>query len=242
MLIILKLKMFWDWVKKNKTSIIPSVLLVGMILFHFFYTINPPLNEPFIIAPATKEITLDNGQKAQQKVFTPAVSSPEIAGFSKEFVTDTINKIMGIKNKEILAINRINGKYIDSLTYVKEELDEQQRKVVYYESKNANGRVIGSGKIVDGGKLAYSADLDLINAVKKASNKNERDSLVFYDPDQRFTIKGSKEYKYAIPEKTVTKRITFGVSVGAGIVVPNFKPEKSTFGGYAGLSVTYNFR
>lgn len=242
MLIILKLKMFWDWVKKNKTSIIPSILLVGMILFHFLYTINPPLNEPFIIAPATKEIILSNGQKAQQKVFTPPVSSPEIAGFSEEFVNDTINKIVGIKNKQILAINRINGKYADTLKYVREELDKEQRKVVYYESKNANGRVIGSGKVVDGGELAYSADLDLVSVVKKSSNKNERDSLVFYDPDQRFTVKGSKEYKYAIPEKTVIKRISFGLSAGAGIVVPNFKPEKSTFGGYVGVSVTYNFK
>lgn len=233
--------MFWDWIKKNKASIIPTILLVGMILFHFFYTINPPLNEPFIIAPATKEITLGNGQKAQQKVFTPPVSSPEIAGFSKEFVNDTINKIMGIKNKEILAINRINGKYVDSLSYVKEELDEQQRKVTYYESKNANGRVIGSGKVVDGGKLAYSADIDLVNAVKKASSKNERDSLVFYDPDQRFTIKGSKEYKYAVPDKIVTKKWTFGLSAGAGIVVPNFKANQATFGGYVGASVNYNF-
>lgn len=242
MLVILKLKILWNWIVKNISAIIPSILLVGMIIFHFFYTINPPLNEPFIIAPATKEITLNNNQKAQQKVFTPAVSSPEIAGFSKEFVRDTVNKIMGIKNKEILAINRINGKYIDSLSYVKEELDEQQRKVTYYESKNSNGRVIGSGKIVDGGKLAYTADLDIMSVVKKASNKNERDSLVFYDPDQRFTVKGSKEYSYAIPEKTVTKRFTFGVSAGAGVVIPNFKPEKSTFGGYVGLSVSYNFK
>lgn len=242
LLVILKLKQIFNWIKKNIAAVIPSILLVGMILFHFFYTYNPPLMGPIIVSPETKSINLDNGQSAQVKVNTPETNSPEEAGFSKEFINDTINKIMGIKDKQILSINKVTGKYIDTLKYVREELDAEQRKVTYYESKNAAGRVIGSGKVVDGSKLDYSADVDLVNVVKKASSKNDRDSLVFYDPDQRFTIKGSKEYKYAVPEKTVIKRWTFGISAGAGVVIPQFDTKKATFGGYIGGSISYNFK
>jgi hypothetical protein len=223
-------------------AIVPSILLIGMIIFHFFWTYNPPLESPMVISPITKPVIFNNGQKGQTKVYTPQTSSPEASGFSEQFVNDTINKIMGIKNKEILAINQIKGKYVDSLDYVKEERDEQNRVIKYYESKNANGRVIGSGKTVDGNTMVITGDLDLISAVRKAPNKKSRDSLVFYDPDQRFTVNQSKEFTYAIPEKTVTKRWTFGISVGAGVVVPNFDTKKTTFGGYIGGSVNYNFK
>lgn len=240
LLIILKLKSIFKWVKKNIYSIVPSILLIGVIFFHYFFTYNPPLNSPVIISPITTIKTLENGHKAQIKVSTPETNTPQESGFSEAFVRDTIGKILGIKQKELMSVNNIKGKYKDSLVYVKEELDNEKRKVKYYESKDSSGRVIGSGKIVDGSKLVYSADLNLMNVIKK--EKGKQDTLVFYDPDQRFTVNQSKEFKYAVPEKTVVKRVTFGVSAGAGVVVPNFKPEKSTFGGYVGLAITYNFR
>lgn len=240
--LILKFKVILSWLKKNIAVIIPSVLLVGMILFHFFETYNPPITQPVIISPMTREITLDNGQKAQEKVSTPSTENPEQAGFSKEFINDTINKILGVKNKEILGINRITGKYKDSLNYVREELDEKQRTIKYFESKDSKGRIIGTGKTVDGGGMAYSADVDMTTVRKKAKDKKSLDSIIFYDPDQRFTIKGSKEFSVAIPKETVTRRWTFSVNVGAGIVIPSFDTKRATLGGYVGGGVSYNFR
>lgn len=241
LVIITTLKTVFDWSKRNIKVIIPTVLLVGMILFHFFFTQNPPLNQAMVISPITNPVTYKNGDKGQAKAHTPATETPEQAGFSKEFVKDTVNKIMGIKDKEILAINQIKGKYIDSLTFVKEELDEKQRKIKYYESKDRNGRVIGSGTVVEGDRMVYTGDVDVTAVLQKARNKKSLDTLKFYDPTQRFTVNQSKEFTYPIPKQTVKQRVTFSVQTGAGIVIPSFDAKRATFGGYVGGGVSYNF-
>mgnify|MGYP003402235376 CR=1 FL=1 len=244
MLIKIFLSKIKDWFISNKSNLItyiPTVLLIGMLIFHFFFTKNPPITQPVIISPITENKTLDNGQAAQIKAYTPSVDTPEQAGFSESYINDTINKIIGIKNKEILAINQIKGNYLDSLQFVKEELDEKARVVKYYESKDSKGNVVGSGKVVGSDAMVYKGDINLTSVVKKSKNKKLPDSLIFYDPTGRVTINQSKEFSQTIPKETVKKRFTFSIQGGAGTVVPQFDMKKATFGGYLGGGVSYNF-
>lgn len=233
--------------KKSRWLNVGLIVLIGsMLTYHFFYTYNPPITQPVIVSPITGNVKLDNGQVAQTKVNTPETSTPEQAGFSEQYINDTIGKVVGIKDREnILAINQVKGNYKDSLQLYKTELDEQKRLTKYYQSKDGKGNIVGTAKTTDDGPLVYKGDISLTSIVKKASSKKEQDSIIFYDPTQRVTINQSKEFKYLVP-KTKPSKLKLGISAGAGIVVPVkqvYKPDvsKINFGYFVGPSVSYTF-
>jgi len=228
------------WIRRNWISIILSFLLLGVIIFHFYGTYNPPITQAIIVSPITKNKELSNGQMANIKVSTLRTDNPYQSGFSEGFVKDTIGKILGVKEKEILAINQIKGNYKDSLKLVKEELDAQKKLTKLYQSKDSKGNIVGTAKVTDGGPLVYQGNINLTSTIKKG-NKKTPDSILFYDPTNRFTINESKEFTYNVPLKTKKQKLTFSAQIGAGIIVPQFKPEKSTFGGYGGVGISYNF-
>lgn len=237
MITIIKLK---EWLKRNWISIALSFLLLGMVIFHFYGTYNPPITQAVIVSPKTKDQILPNGQYVQTKTNTPSTSNPYLSGFSEEFVKDTIGKVLGIKEKEILAINQVKGSYVDSLQFVREELDEQKRLTKLYQSKDSKGNIVGNGKITDGGSMVYKGNISLTSVIKKGTKKSP-DSLIFYDPTQRVTIENSLEYKYAIPAKTKKQKLTFSAQVGTGLVMPKFDSKNLTYGYYGGVGISYNF-
>lgn len=242
---ILIIKKIWTWIKNNLISIILSLALIGVICYHFFETYNPPITQSVIISPMTTNKNLDNGQVAQVKVNTPATSTPLESGFSEQFVKDTIGKVLGIKDKQILAINQSQGKYKDTLQLLKTELDEQKRITKYYQSKDSKGNVIGNAKSTGDGPLVYEGDINLISVVKKGTKKSP-DSLIFYDPTQRVTINKSKEFTYLVPEKKRSK-LKIAPSIGIGAIVPisvdngKFKTKNVGLGFYGGIGVSYTF-
>lgn len=187
-----------------------------------------------IINPQTKERVLHNGQVSQVKVNTPSVDNPTDAGFTKKYINDTIKKILKVKEKEILAINKIKGQYKDSLNFVKEELDSNQRLIKYYESKDKSGNITSTVKIIND-TVFYKGNISLTTVLKKG---RKVDSLIFYDPSQRVTINESKEYSVKIPKKT---KINISSQIGVGAVMPEFKKNKITYGGYAGIGVSIKF-
>lgn len=234
------------FIKKNWVSTILVILLVGMTVFHFFETYNPPITQAVIISPLTKNKKLDNGQLAQIKTGTPGTTNPYMSGFSKEYVKDTIGKILGVKEKEILAINQVKGSYVDSLQYVREELDGQKKLVRYYQSKDSKGNIVGNGKITDNGAMVYEGNTSIATILKKGQfNKRGHritpDSLVFYDPNQKFKVNESWEYSVVIPEKTKKQKLTISVQAGVGFVAPKFDVKQVTPGYYVGTGVSYNF-
>ncbi len=234
------------WFKRNWVSLSLVVLMMGMVGYHYFGTYNPPITQPVIITPKTTAKTLDNGQKAQVKVNTPETELPGNAGFSEEFVRDTVGKVLGIKQKEILAINQIKGKYQDSLQLFKTELNEQKKLTKYYQSKDRSGNVIGTAQATDDGPLVYKGNINLISAVKKGTKKTP-DSLLFYDPTERVTINESREFKYAIPEKK-RNRFKIAPAIGIGVVAPvqvnngKVKVNDVGLGIFGGISVAYTFK
>ena len=187
-----------------------------------------------IINPQTKERVLHNGQVSQVKVNTPSVDNPTDAGFTKKYINDTIKKILKVKEKEILAINKIKGQYKDSLNFVKEELDSNQRLIKYYESKDKSGNITSTVKIIND-TVFYKGNISLTTVLKKG---RKVDSLIFYDPSQRVTINESKEYSVKIPKKT---KINISSQIGVGAVMPEFKKNKITYGGYAGVGISIKF-
>ena len=225
-------------IRKNISNILVGIAIFLLILV-LFKTKNEVSN-PVIVNPTTTERTLPNGQVSQSKVSTPPTKTPIDAGFSQEYVNDTIKKILKVKQKEILAINQIKGTYKDSLRFVRQELDSNKNLVKYYESKDKDGKVIGTAKVTDSTDLKYNADISLTTVVKKGK---KADSLIFYDPTQRITINESKEFRYLVKKPS---KLKVGISVGVGLVVPLkqvYKPDlsKSNIGYFIGPSINYTF-
>ena len=220
-----------------------SNILVGIAIFLLFLVLFRTKNEvsnPVVISPITTERVLPNGQVSQVKVSTPPTKTPIDAGFSKQYLNDTIKKILKVRQREILALNQVKGTYKDSLTFFKQELDSSKRLVRYYQSKDSNGNVIGTAKLIDTTVIDYKANISLTTVIKKGK---KADSLIFYDPTQRITINESKEFRYLVKKPN---RLKVGISVGVGLVVPVkqlYKPNlsKLNFGYFIGPSINYTF-
>ena len=225
-------------IRKNISNILVGIA-ISLLLLVLFKT-KDEVSNPVIVNPTTTERVLPNGQVSQVKVNTPPTKTPMDAGFSKEYVNDTIRKILKIKQKEILALNQIKGTYRDSLKFVRQELDSNKNLIKYYESKDKDGKIIGTAKVSDSLGLKYNANISLTTVIKKGK---KADSLIFYDPTQRITINESKEFRYLVKKPN---RLKVGISVGVGLVIPVkqlYKPDlsKSNFGYFIGPSINYTF-
>ena len=226
-------------IRKNISNILVgiAIFLLLLVLFKNKDTSN---TNPVIVSPITTERVLPNGQVSQVKVSTPPTKTPIDAGFSKQYLNDTIKKILKVRQREILALNQVKGTYKDSLTFFKQELDSSKRLVRYYQSKDSNGNVIGTAKLIDTTVIDYKANISLTTVIKKGK---KADSLIFYDPTQRITINESKEFRYLVKKPS---KLKIGISVGVGLVVPVkqlYKPNlsKSNFGYFIGPSINYTF-
>ena len=225
-------------IRKNISNILVGIVIF-LLLLVLFKTKDEVAN-PVIVNPTTTERVLPNRQISQVKVNTLPTKTPMDAGFSKEYVNDTIRKILKVKQKEILALNQMKGTYKDSLKFVRQELDSNKNLIKYYESKDKDGKIIGTAKVSDSLGLKYNANISLTTVVKKGK---KTDSLIFYDPTQRITINESKEFRYLVKKPN---RLKVGISVGVGLVVPIkqlYKPNlsKSNFGYFIGPSINYTF-
>ena len=225
-------------IRKNISNILVGIAIFLLLLVLF--RTKDEVSNPVIVSPITTERVLSNGQVSQVKVNTPPTKTPMDAGFSKEYVNDTIRKILKVKQKEILALNQIKGTYRDSLKFVRQELDSNKNLIKYYESKDKDGKIIGTAKVSDSLGLKYNANISLTTVIKKGK---KADSLIFYDPTQRITINESKEFRYLVKKPN---RLKVGISVGVGLVVPVkqlYKPDlsKSNFGYFIGPSINYTF-
>ena len=225
-------------IRKNISNILVGIAIFLLLLVLF--RTKDEVSNPVIVSPITTERVLSNGQVSQVKVNTPPTKTPIDAGFSKEYVNDTIRKILKVKQKEILALNQIKGTYRDSLKFVRQELDSNKNLIKYYESKDKDGKIIGTAKVSDSLGLKYNANISLTTVIKKGK---KADSLIFYDPTQRITINESKEFRYLVKKPN---RLKVGISVGVGLVVPVkqlYKPDlsKSNFGYFIGPSINYTF-
>ena len=224
-------------IRKNISNILVGVAILLLILVLFK---TKKEENPIIINPNTIERPLPNGQVSQVKVNTPNTKTPQEAGFSKQYLNDTIKKILKVRQREILALNQVKGTYKDSLTFFKQELDSSKRLVRYYQSKDSNGNVIGTAKLIDTTIIDYKANISLTTVIKKGK---KADSLIFYDPSQKITINQSKEFKYLIKKPS---KLKVGISTGVGLVIPIkqvYKPDlsKSNIGYFIGPSVNYTF-
>lgn len=225
-------------IRKNISNILVGIAIFLLLLVLF--KTKDEVSNPVIVNPTTTERVLPNGQVSQVKVNTPNTKTPQKAGFSKKYINDTIKKILKVKEKEILALNKIKGTYRDSLIFTKQELDSNKKLVKYYESKDKKGNVIGTVKLIDSTQVIYNGNITLTTVVKKGK---KADSLIFYDPTQRITINESTEFKYVVKKPS---KLKIGISVGVGYVVPlkqGFKPNfnKSNLGYFIGPSLQYNF-
>ena len=225
-------------IRKNISNVLVGIAIFLLLLVLF--KTKDEVSNPVIVSPITTERVLPNGQVSQVKVNTPPTKTPIDAGFSKQYLNDTIRKILKIKQKEILVLNQIKGTYQDSLHFVRQELDSNKNLVKYYESKDKDGKVIGIAKVSDSLGLKYNANISLTTVIKKGK---KADSLIFYDPTQRITINESKEFRYLVKKPN---RLKVGISVGVGLVVPVkqlYKPDlsKSNFGYFIGPSINYTF-
>ena len=224
-------------IRKNISNLLVGVAILLLILVLFK---TKKEETPIIINPNTVERPLPNGQVSQVKVNTPNTKTPQEAGFSKKYINDTIKKILKVKEKEILALNKIKGTYRDSLIFTKQELNSNKELVKYYESKDKKGNVIGTVKLIDSTQAIYNANITLTTVVKKGK---KADSLIFYDPTQKITINQSKEFKYLIKKPS---KLKVGISTGVGLVIPIkqvYKPDlsKSNIGYFIGPAVNYTF-
>ena len=225
-------------IRKNISNILVGIAIFLLLLVLF--KTKDEVSNPVIVNPITTERILPNGQVSQVKVNTPPTKTPMDAGFSKEYVNDTIRKILRVKQKEILALNQMKGTYKDSLQFVRQELDSNKNLIKYYESKDKDGKIIGTAKVSDSLGLKYNANISLTTVIKKGK---KADSLIFYDPTQRITINESKEFRYLVKKPN---RLKVGISVGVGLVVPVkqlYKPDlsKLNFGYFIGPSINYTF-
>ena len=226
-------------IRKNISNLLVGIAIFLLLLVLFKNKDTSNIN-PIIVSPITTERVLPNGQVSQVKVSTPPTKTPIDAGFSKQYLNDTIKKILKIRQREILALNQVKGTYKDSLTFFKQELDSSKRLVRYYQSKDSNGNVIGTAKLIDTTIIDYKANISLTTVIKKGK---KADSLIFYDPSQKITINQSKEFKYLIKKPS---KLKVGISTGVGLVIPIkqvYKPDlsKSNIGYFIGPSVNYTF-
>ena len=226
-------------IRKNISNILVGIAIF-LLLLVLFKTRDTSNTNPVIVSPITTERVLPNGQVSQVKVSTPPTKTPIDAGFSKQYLNDTIKKILKIRQREILALNQVKGTYKDSLTFFKQELDSSKRLVRYYQSKDSNGNVIGTAKLIDTTVIDYKANISLTTVIKKGK---KADSLIFYDPSQKITINQSKEFKYLIKKPS---KLKVGISTGVGLVIPIkqvYKPDlsKSNLGYFIGPSINYTF-
>ena len=225
-------------IRKNISNILVGIAIFLLLLVLF--RTKDEVSNPVIVNPITTERVLPNGQVSQVKVNTLPTKTPMDAGFSKQYINDTIKKILKVKQKEILALNQIKGTYRDSLKFVRQELDSNKNLIKYYESKDKDGKIIGTAKVSDSLGLKYNANISLTTVIKKGK---KADSLIFYDPTQRITINESKEFRYLVKKPS---RLKVGISVGVGLVVPVkqvYKPDlsKLNFGYFIGPSINYTF-
>ena len=225
-------------IRKNISNILVGIAIFLLLLVLF--KTKDEVSNPVIMSPITTERVLPNGQVSQIKVNTPPTKTPIDAGFSKQYLDDTIRKILKIKQKEILVLNQIKGTYQDSLHFVRQELDSNKNLIRYYESKDKDGKVIGIAKVSDSLGLKYNANISLTTVIKKGK---KADSLIFYDPTQRITINESKEFRYLVKKPS---KLKVGISAGVGFVIPIkevYKPDlsKSNFGYFIGPSINYTF-
>ena len=225
-------------IRKNISNILVGIAIFLLLLVLF--KTKDEVSNPVIVSPITTERVLPNGQVSQIKVSTPPTKTPIDAGFSKQYLNDTIRKILKVKQKEILALNQIKGTYQDSLHFVRQELDSNKNLIKYYESKDKNGKIVGTAKVSDSLGLKYNANISLTTVIKKG---RKADSLIFYDPTQRITINESKEFRYLVKKPS---KLKIGISVGVGFVIPVkevYKPDlsKSNFGYFIGPSINYTF-
>ena len=225
-------------IRKNISNILVGIAIFLLLLVLF--RTKDEVSNPVIVSPITTERVLPNGQVSQVKVSTPPTKTPIDAGFSKQYLNDTIRKILKVKQKEILALNQIKGTYKDSLKFVRQELDSNKNLIKYYESKDKDGKVIGIAKVSDSLGLKYNANISLTTVIKKG---RKADSLIFYDPTQRITINESKEFRYLVKKPS---KLKVGISTGVGLVIPVkevYKPDlsKSNFGYFIGPSINYTF-
>ena len=225
-------------IRKNISNILVGIAIFLLLLVLF--KTKDEVSNPVIVSPITTERVLPNGQVSQIKVNTPPTKTPIDAGFSKQYLDDTIRKILKIKQKEILVLNQIKGTYQDSLHFVRQELDSNKNLIKYYESKDKDGKVIGIAKVSDSLGLKYNANISLTTVIKKGK---KADSLIFYDPTQRITINESKEFRYLVKKPS---KLKIGISVGVGFVIPVkevYKPDlsKSNIGYFIGPSINYTF-
>ena len=226
-------------IRKNISNILVGIAIF-LLLLVLFKTRDTSNTNPVIVSPITTERVLPNGQVSQVKVSTPPTKTLIDAGFSKQYLNDTIKKILKVRQREILALNQVKGTYKDSLTFFKQELDSNKRLVRYYQSKDSNGNVIGTAKLIDTTVIDYKANISLTTVIKKGK---KADSLIFYDPTQKITINQSKEFKYLIKKPS---KLKVGISTGVGLVIPVkqlYKPDlsKSNFGYFIGPSINYTF-
>ena len=225
-------------IRKNISNILVGIAIFLLLLVLF--KTKDEVSNPVIVSPITTERVLPNGQVSQVKVSTPSTKTPIDAGFSKQYLNDTIRKILKVKQKEILVLNQIKGTYQDSLHFVRQELDSNKNLIRYYESKDKDGKVIGIAKVSDSLGLKYNANISLTTVIKKGK---KADSLIFYDPTQRITINESKEFRYLVKKPS---KLKVGISAGVGFVIPIkevYKPDlsKSNFGYFIGPSINYTF-
>ena len=225
-------------IRKNISNILVGIAIFLLLLVLF--RTKDEVSNPVIVNPTTTERVLPNGQVSQVRVNTPPTKTPMDAGFSKEYVNDTIRKILKVKQKEILALNKIKGTYQDSLHFVRQELDSNKNLIKYYESKDKDGKIIGTARVSDSLGLKYNANISLTTVIKKGK---KADSLIFYDPTQRITINESKEFRYLVKKPS---KLKIGISIGVGFVIPVkevYKPDlsKSNFGYFIGPSINYTF-
>ena len=225
-------------IRKNISNVLVGIAIFLLLLVLF--KTKDEVSNPVIVSPITTERVLPNGQVSQIKVNTPPTKTPIDAGFSKQYLDDTIRKILKIKQKEILVLNQIKGTYQDSLHFVRQELDSNKNLIKYYESKDKDGKVIGIAKVSDSLGLKYNANISLTTVIKKGK---KADSLIFYDPTQRITINESKEFRYLVKKPS---KLKIGISVGVGFVIPVkevYKPNfnKSNLGYFIGPSINYTF-
>ena len=114
-------------IRKNISNILVGIAIFLLLLVLF--KTKDEVSNPVIINPITTERVLSNDQVSQVKVNTPPTKTPIDAGFSKEYINDTIRKILKVRQKEILALNQIKGTYKDSLQFVRQELDSNKNIV-----------------------------------------------------------------------------------------------------------------
>ena len=103
------------WIKNN---IMATVLVAIILVLVGYITYDKLLNNkiekvPVVIDPYTTRKTLSNGEKIDIKVATPPTKSLEEAGFSRDYVDNTLKKRLKLKEKDIKSVIKLEGTYED---------------------------------------------------------------------------------------------------------------------------------